>query len=549
MRSLMGKQGRRDKRAKTRSSADRGARGAQPSSGAAGAFDRRLLYLAVFLTGAAIMMIEVLGTRILGPFYGVSLFVWSSLISVTLIALALGYYLGGIAADRAKRFQLSHGIALAALSTALIPVIKTPVLLQTNALGVRAGAFTSALLLFSVPLTLLAMVGPRVIKLCTSRLESVGRSSGSVYAFSTVGSVLGTLVLGFFLLPMMGTRTIFYGVSVGLLVLAAVLALYERARMNILGLLVLPFVSIGIVGLLLFFGGDRLQTTPGFTTVYEAQSLYGRVRVVDESERHLRWLLSDSSTIGVIDLRTGEPEFPYLYILEALPRFYPQGRSALLIGLGAGQLPKLLGRYGIKTDSIEIDPEVARAAKDYFGFNHPGRLILGDARYEVRRLKKKYDFIIHDCFSRGVVPAHLLSVEMLEDLRALLNDGGLLALNFYGYAEGERALPAAAVAKTIETVFPFHRVFVSALQTELTDHVFFASTRPVDLKADEVDIAPSPLGKLILDNLLRYEHKISSDQGFVITDDFNPLESMQVRKAEIYRHQLLSDISVDLLAR
>ena len=285
MRSMMVQKGRPDKRAKSCSSAASGGGDTLPGGGVAGPFDRTLLYLAVFLTGAAIMMIEVLGTRILGPFYGVSLFVWSSLISVTLIALALGYYLGGIAADRAKRFQLSHGIALAALSTALIPVIKTPVLLQTNALGVRAGAFTSALLLFSVPLTLLAMVGPRVIQLCTSRLESAGRSSGSVYAFSTVGSVLGTLVLGFFLLPMMGTQSILYGVSVGLLVLAAVLALYERSRMNTLGLLVLPFVALAIVGLLLSFGGDRLPSTPGFTTIYEAQSLYGRVRVVDESER------------------------------------------------------------------------------------------------------------------------------------------------------------------------------------------------------------------------------------------------------------------------
>ncbi len=171
MRSLMVKKhGSPDKRAKPGSPAAGGGGGALPGGELIGLFDRTLLYLAVFLTGAAIMMIEVLGTRILGPFYGVSLFVWSSLISVTLIALALGYYLGGIAADRAKRFQLSHGIALAALSTALIPVFKTAVLLQTNALGVRAGAFTSALLLFSVPLTLLAMVGPRVIKLCTSRL-------------------------------------------------------------------------------------------------------------------------------------------------------------------------------------------------------------------------------------------------------------------------------------------------------------------------------------------------------------------------------------------
>ena len=148
-----------------------------------------------------------------------------------------------------------------------------------------------------------------------------------------------------------------------------------------------------------------------------------------------------------------------------------------------------------------------------------------------------------------MVPSHLLSLEMLQDLRSLLNDGGILALNFYGYAKGEQALPAAAVAKTIEAVFPFQRVFVSALETELTDHVFFAYTRPLDFKADEADIAPSPLGSIMLDNLLRYERSVSNEQGFVITDDFNPLESMQVKKAEIYRHQLLSDISPDLLAR
>ena len=260
----MAKHGKQHRRTKTRSAPARGGPAAVGSSQSSHGFDRTLLYLAAFLTGGAVMMIEVLGTRIIGPFYGVSLFVWSSLISVTLIALALGYYLGGIAADRAKRFQLSHGIALAALATALIPVMKTPVLLQTHFLGVRGGAFSSALLLFTVPLTLLAMVGPRVIKQCTSQLESVGRSSGSVYAFSTVGSVLGTLVLGFFLLPMMGTRTILFGVSFGLLILAAVLAFHERKGRKTSGLPVLLLISVGTVGLLFFFGGGRFgESTPG----------------------------------------------------------------------------------------------------------------------------------------------------------------------------------------------------------------------------------------------------------------------------------------------
>ena len=208
-----------------------------------------------------------------------------------------------------------------------------------------------------------------------------------------------------------------------------------------------------------------------------------------------------------------------------------------------------MSKYGIETDAIEIDPEVATAARDYFGFTGSGRLIIGDARYQIRSLQKKYDFIIHDCFSRGVVPSHLLSVEMLQDLRSLLNDGGLLALNFFGYARGERALPAAAVNKTIEAIFPFRRVFVSSLTTELTDHVFFASMNPLEFQPDEVDVVPSRRGQLMLENLLENERDIAGDRGFVITDDFNPLESLQMRKAEVSWSRLLSDVGADLLAR
>jgi predicted membrane-bound spermidine synthase len=164
------------------------------------------LYLIVFLTGASVMVIELLGTRLIAPFYGASLYVWSSLISVTMIALAVGYFLGGRWADRAQRTGLSLIIALAALFTLLIPWAVRPVLLATDSLGLRGGAFASALVLFFPSLALLGMVGPFAIKLATSQLAGVGSSSGSVYAVSTVGSVVGTLLLGFFLFPWVGSR-------------------------------------------------------------------------------------------------------------------------------------------------------------------------------------------------------------------------------------------------------------------------------------------------------------------------------------------------------
>ena len=116
----------------------------QPTNPALGRGDRILLYGTVATTGAAVMMLELLGTRIIGPFYGVSLYVWSSLISVALIALSLGYYLGGVVADRETGFRLSYAIALAGFSAVVIPFISRPVMLLTNDLGMRGGAFFSA---------------------------------------------------------------------------------------------------------------------------------------------------------------------------------------------------------------------------------------------------------------------------------------------------------------------------------------------------------------------------------------------------------------------
>ena len=186
-----------------------------------------VLYLTVTITGAAVMILELLGTRIIGPFYGVSLYVWSSLIAVTLIALALGYFFGGLIADRFPAVRLAHIILSSAVTTVTIPFLTGPILHATDSLGLRAGAFASALLLFTLPLTALAMVGPYVIKRATRDLSGVGTAAGSVYAISTVGSVAGTLLLGFFLLPMFGTRAIIFSLSLSLALLAILVAWHE----------------------------------------------------------------------------------------------------------------------------------------------------------------------------------------------------------------------------------------------------------------------------------------------------------------------------------
>ncbi len=509
-----------------------------------GALDRLVLYATVMSTGAAVMVLELLGTRIIAPFYGASLYVWSSLIAVTLIALALGYYLGGWCADHAPRVRLAYLLVAAALTTLAIPLASGPVLMATDALGMRAGAFTSALALFGLPLTCLGMAGPYVIKLATRDLEGVGSSAGGVYAVSTVGSVLGTLALGFYLLPLVGTRRILDGTGIALLVFGIGLGFYQargaRGRW-IAG----PIAAVA--GALLLAGSPApSRMAEGFVVRDEAESTYGWVRVVDDEHNGFRLLLSDASSLSAVRQPGGQTVLEYQQLLYVLPLFRPRAaveRSALLIGLGGGHVATYMKSRGIVTDTIEIDPAVARAAVNWFGFRPTGRFVVGDARYEVRKLPARYDFIIHDCFTGGAEPFHLLSVEMLRELRAKLADDGLLALNFVGFARGPGAEAAASVARTLAEVFPQQRVFVTAPGAEFTDFVFLASTRPIEFTPQD------DFERGVLAGVSRFEQAPPRAGAIVITDDFNPLEHMQVRKAELYRELFMERVAPALLLR
>lgn len=493
--------------------------------------DRLLLYGTVTISGAAVMMLELLGTRIIGPFYGVSLYVWSSLISVALIALALGYYLGGLVADKQTRFRLSYALALAGLTTAAIPFVSRPILLWTNDLGLRSGAFTSALLLFALPLTCLGMVGPQVIELAARR-AGAGMAAGSVFAVSTIGSVAGTLLLGFFLLPALGSRVILCGVSAALILLALVVAWYER-RWGRAGLGPVAAAALATGAGLWLQADPKPVFSENYRLVHQAESHYGWVRVVDDRDRRVRWMLSDASVISALRLDTRGPVLSYQKIIAALPHLHPEGRNALLIGLGGGYIATAFAAQGIATDALELDPAVAKAAQQYFLYEPAGTLRVGDARYEIRHLHEPYDFIVHDCFTGGSVPSHLLSVEMLRDLNRLLKDDGLLALNFVGFTEGPTAAAAAAVYRTLGEIYPHRRTLVTIPGAAFNDFVFLASRQPIPLNA--------------ADWLAAHEHPLPAG-GELITDDFNPLERLQVAKAERYRALLLERMGPMLLA-
>ena len=505
-------------------------------------FVKIALLVTVFISGSVVMVIELLGTRLIAPFYGTSLYVWSSLISVTMIALALGYFIGGRWADNAKRTGLSFIIAFAALLILLIPWLTRPVLLATDSFGLRTGAFTSALILFLPSLMMLGMVSPFAIKLSTSTLSSVGNTSGTIYAISTFGSVIGTLILALFLFPLIGSREILISASGLLFLLSIAIGIIEKKYLKTVMWQNIVLVIIGLALLPNVVKAGKIHTNEKFNTRFSQESLYGWVRVIDQPKRDLRLLTSDGSAIGASSIIHGDSQLSYQDIVGLIPSLRPNMKRALIVGLGAGHMARVLNdRYGIVVDTLEIDPLVAKAAVDYFDFKPTGKAIVGDARYEIRHLTEHYDLIIHDCFTGGSEPAHLLTVETLKQFQGLLTEQGILAVNFVAFASGKESA-LSTVGKTLEQVFAQQTTFISEPNKDFNDFIFLAPQQPIDIHNDQLKTEQ----QIWLENRL---FPIDHQNGLILTDNFNPLEHLQIAKAEKYRHFLIDLFGEELFVR
>ncbi|RJR31335.1 spermidine synthase, partial [Candidatus Parcubacteria bacterium] len=179
------------------------------------------LEIIIFLSGAIVMILELIGSRILAPYLGTSIFVWTSLIGLILAALSIGYYLGGRFSVKNPNFGfLSLMLISAALLTVIINVIKEPIIKNAMTFGIRSGSILSTLSLFFLPSIALGMISPYAIRLKIKNIDTSGSAAGKLYAISTVGSIAGTFAAGFWLIPNFGSTNIIIGLGLGLLVLS-----------------------------------------------------------------------------------------------------------------------------------------------------------------------------------------------------------------------------------------------------------------------------------------------------------------------------------------
>jgi spermidine synthase len=493
---------------------------------------------ASFVSGAVVLVLEILGTRVVSPYYGASVYVWSSLIAVTLAALAGGYTLGGRVADRRPDVQaFALELIGGAVMTLLVPWTRNAVLSATTPLGLALGSLVSAAVLFGPPLVLLAMTGPLAIRLVTRQLSGVGRGVGVVYGVSTLGSLVGALATGFLLVPHFGVRAL-------LLASAAVLLLTGGVGLLLAGRRTVAVATAA--GALVAVGVAAQPPEPPSGVVEAAHSFYGEIRVVDAADARL--LLINGLDNGFVDRTTFESRAPYIPLFDYLPAARPAARRALAIGLGAGSVPRTLRlRHGLEVEAVEIAPEVADIARRWFGFPADVPIAVADGRTFVETTEARYDFVVLDAFSSETHPAHLFTREFFARVAAILTPEGILAINTAGMPHGDGASAWRSVHRTLAVVFPEVRVFAGATvpREDVDRHtnvLFFASAAPLPDPAS-LD-APTAVRRL---GATEMDPAEPGPPAYVLTDDWNPLDDLQRRLFVLWRGALLREAPEVLL--
>lgn len=426
-----------------------------------------LLVAVVFFAGAVLMALEMIGSRILAPAFGTSIYVWGALITVVMSALTCGYFLGGKVADRRPGMAaLGIILAAAALLIGSLPIWMGGLTRSLQPLGPRTGSLAAAFALFFLPSLLLAMVSPYGVKLAGRSLGRIGGTAGRMAAISTAGSILGTIATSFFLVPALGIRSIARLLGLVLLALAAISFLPSRRGGKEL-LFPLALALLAGAGIALLPSPPSGGCIPGIARVlYERDTLYHHL-VVDQlgEERHLHF---DRSWQSAMDLR--EPlrmVFAYTSALHLGVIARPQPRRALFIGLGGGSAPRrFLHDYPSleEVDVVEIDPEVVAVARRYFRLPSDPRLavFVEDGRLFVERKAREiqagraepYDLAVIDAFFSDAVPYHLTTVEFLASLRRNLAEDGVVVANLIGAPSGRESGFVRAMARTFASVFP-----------------------------------------------------------------------------------------------
>jgi spermidine synthase len=502
--------------------------------------------LTSFICGAIVMIIEIVGTKILSPFFGSGLFVWSSTITVTMMALSIGYFIGGRNADNYEKLSeyLYKIIFIVGCILLFTYDFSKVIYFFYDSIDIKVSTFLSSFILLFAPLTLLGMVSPIILKLTSTEFKKIGKDLGFISSISTLGSLVGSLLAGFVLLAYFGTKEIFFYCALSLMLLSSIYFLKNK-----------NFIYISIMIALLVFAPKNNEEViaiknTNIKKIEKKEGFYGSVVIVDkfqidDPDNDSRMMLLDGMPQGQMHKKTNKSLFHYHYLIEEIIDQLSEKnkyKDILFVGIGAGLMPSYLEKkYNLTL--VDINPIIVGFAKKYF--NLKSEVIIEDARAFINKSTKKQDVIVVDVFSGETLPSHLLSKEFMHVLNNHLTSNGVVVFNIIGNPYD--GLASKSIINTINSEFQSVNVMPLKDNNKIINYVVIASNNNLNISESNLleKIYPRvKFNEYLTDQFKNDRFEIITNMenyksGEIITDNFNRIDFLSMDERKEVRRLLM----------
>ncbi len=481
-----------------------------------------LLEATVFVVGMGTLGAEIAAARLLAPWFGASTIVWANTIATVLVALSIGYALGGRFADRNPTMAgLSRIVAIASVLLAIVPFVADPFLrlsvkaFDTLSVGTFAGSLVGVSVLVAVPLLLLGMVSPYAVRLKVDSLTDTGRTAGRLSAIATVGSLVGTFSASLLLIPLVGTRRTFLVFALLMALVAAVGFRRKLAIAAVVGIAALIALPTGIV-----------KASAASNVIDEQETEYQYARVLQTADGTRALELNEGQAVHSV-YRPGQwltgMYYDELVSLSWLSSGFRAGNGRMaILGNAAGTTARAIGHFqpGTKISGVEIDPAVTAIGRTYFDMHAPHLVTYADdARPWLRKHTELNDVIVIDAYRQPYIPFYLTTKEFFALVRARLAPGGVVIVNV-GQPPGQTDLEKV-LAATMRTSFGATRVFRDP--AERTNTMLIGTTTDDD-PAAALRAANVPGEVRLVADATAARLSPALNGGAVYTDDSAPVE-------------------------
>lgn len=442
---------------------------------------RMFIESVAFIEGAAVLVLEIAGARLLAPAFGSSIFVWTAQICTVLVALAAGYWYGGKRSEGKEGMAGAARMLFGACATLAAALFLSDILLALSTLfGAKIGPFVFSAFLFFLPCFFAGALTPILLRMYVGELDEVGNDAGKLYAISTLGSLAGALLSAYAIVP-------FIGAKAGILMTAAAFGLLGFAAAREKKLHAVAALALLLISSYSLAQRSNIFVPEGFEVKQSYDSEYFHFRIIENSTHRL--LLLDADAHSMQEIGKAGTGFTYTeWMANAAEGYFasagwtPSDKRVGMVGLGAGSIASRFAQQGYVVDAFEIDPQVYKVAVDEFGLQDYGRMEvhIGDARASLQERDYSFDVLFVDAFaSKFSIPFHLATSEAFKEYAKAVSGDGLIIINIISAEEGPRSEMFRSVSSTAREAFPHQVAIYGGDATSVQNVILIGSKKPI----------------------------------------------------------------------